>query len=159
MVKPVPCDCEWRGDHGDVWITYTGPAGARKGAVGKTVRLTTDGMAGEAKLSPDRKTVGWARCEHRQSYPTAPKMLSGTGVILWRGGKVACTLVGKLAFVEQWTFADGGKRVVLKSRNGHGPADIALFDTAGGKLLAHVEAYKPKKELPAWAVLYGEGGD
>jgi hypothetical protein len=64
-------------------------------------------------------------------------------------GQVIAKLMSAKPFIEDWNFAGGGKRVVVKSRAAHGVALIELFEIRNGGAEDEVEAYR--EDLPGRA--------
>jgi hypothetical protein len=53
--------------------------------------------------------------------------------------------------LEDWSFVNGGRNIVTKSRGNHGPATVELWESATGMQRDKVLAFAIQNGQPAWA--------
>lgn len=148
--KPVKAEvvgaakAENEGKIGNIEVTY---------ADGTKDRWTTKGDAGLPRVAPDG-SVGWTVYGPAAKVAASYTMRPNGTVVICRQGKVLCRAQTGLAFVEDWSFVEGGRQFAVKTRATHGPATVELHDSQSGKRLGEVRASGEK--LPKWAAPYRE---
>lgn len=77
-------------------------------------------------------------------------------VTIREGSRTVSVCTTALPNVEETKFVTEQQEIVVKSRGGHGPATVQLFDTATGAEKASVAAYNIRGGNPRWADGMGE---
>jgi len=139
-VKLVVTDPARNSEVGSVQLTL---------ADGKVVQLTK-GLSCYPKVEEEGHLIGWLSGEYGRSS-RYPDRFYATELHLYQSGREVVKMSGVLPFIDGWGFWDSGTRVVLRSRNGHGPSWIELHDAKTGKLLDKVKGYEKIDKLPPWA--------
>lgn len=78
------------------------------------------------------------------------------GLVVSDGGREVATIRTAAPNLEEWSFVNGGRNIVTKSRGGHGPATVELWETATGMQRDKVLAFAIQNGQPAWAARYAE---
>jgi len=137
---------------GNIQIVF---ADGKKQAVSGGRIYFTEYADANPQIAPDNKTAGWLRCT-----PINRKLYVPARLVIYRNHDIYRIIRGKLAYVDAFQFWNGGKQVAFRSRNGHGPSVIALYDLESGKVLSELTltgykltptGYKLTAALPAWA--------
>lgn len=83
--------------------------------------------------------------------------VNGPGAVtIKEGNRVLAVAQTASPFVEETRFIQEQERLVVKSRGGHGPATVQLFDSKTGAELGRVMAYQIQGNQPPWAAGMGE---
>lgn len=96
----------------------------------------------------------WAPANPTTHNYTARSMQGG--LVVFDNGRKVATIRTAAPNLEQWSFVRAGRNIVTKSRGGHGPATIELWDSATGMRRDKVLAYAVRNGKPAWAARYAE---
>lgn len=146
-VLPMKCnfkDCWSAGEHGNVRVVYRD---------GRTVQVTQNGDAKDAKISPDGRTVGWTIGTHKPctDWSVGGTMFVNSQLVLFRNGKKLRILQAPGTFIENWRFWNNGKYVAIGSRWHHGVGYCRLFDVKSGKLLERLTTPEVEAKKLKWA--------
>ena len=91
---------------------------------------------GDARISPDSRTVGWLVM---YPYPDAEQTWRGPlggALVLYRAGRVLHTFKADQAIWE-WEFKDGGKQIAYREAPMHGGSQTCfLGDVDSGRIIA-----------------------
>lgn len=90
---------------------------------------------------------GWTEADRQHSQG---EWMNNTVVVVTAAEERKTFHVAR-AFIEKWGFADGGKSIVTRCRNAHGPSWIDKFEIASGKLLAECSGSEHLENTPEWA--------
>jgi len=160
-LRPVNCkfkECTDKKKHGNIHVVYANNKDVQITRAGNSVGNSGFGFG--PKISPDNRTVGWVEGEHivqktvyePSGQPGLNVWHGGRWLVLYRNGHILSRISGKLYFVEDWHFWNGGKQVVLTSRQSHGPGVRELHDVTTGRLIAQVSELKlSQPDMPVWA--------
>lgn len=147
-LSPVACkykDCWGKGRHGNTHIVYRN---------GRDVKIDDQGSASDdAQISPNRRTVGWTRGEHKlcTDWSVGGTMFVNSKLVLYRNGRILHTLEVPGTFIENWHYWNNGKYVAIGSRWHHGMGYCRLFDVTTGKLLERISTPEATRKGLKWA--------
>lgn len=77
-------------------------------------------------------------------------------VTIMEGPRRISTCYTASPYVERTRFINDQREIVVKSRAGHGPATVQLFDTSTGRQQARIMAHEVQGGYPSWAAGMGE---
>jgi hypothetical protein len=72
-------------------------------------------------------------------------------VVVIRGGRILCVLRPAMPNIEQFRLTNHDQQLVVKSRGGHGPSTVELFNLSNGTINDKVLGFAIRKGQPKWA--------